>query len=124
MVNEQGRTLLGREGLVRTRAIDLELGLADLQPAWVEELRLLAPFGHGNPRPAIALRGLAIEASSVRAAVLCEGETRLSVRGWFPDLDPGERYDALISPEDPGPSGGLTVSDVRASAALSAPVPT
>lgn len=125
LVNEQGRVLLGRNGLIRTRAIDLELGLEELDPAWVEELRGLAPFGHGNPRPAIGVRQLAIEASSARSAVLCAGDTRISVRGWFPDLEPGERYDAVVGPDEPGTAAcGLTVSDVRASAELSAPVPT
>jgi hypothetical protein len=93
--------------------VDLELTLLDLQPSWIEELRKLAPFGQGNPRPTIALRRVTIEPSSARAAVITEGSTKMAVRGWFPDLAAGECYDALVSPDDPGSGHGVTVSDVR-----------
>ena len=38
--------------------IDADLDFADLRPALVEELRRLAPFGHGNPEPAFATRAV------------------------------------------------------------------
>ena len=38
--------------------IDAALDFADLRPALVEELRRLAPFGHGNPEPSFATRSV------------------------------------------------------------------
>jgi single-stranded-DNA-specific exonuclease len=43
--------------------IDADLDFADLRPALADELRRLAPFGHGNPEPAFATRAVRLAQS-------------------------------------------------------------
>jgi single-stranded-DNA-specific exonuclease len=45
-------------GAARRIDIDADLAFADLRPSLAEELRRLAPFGHGNPEPAFATRSV------------------------------------------------------------------
>jgi single-stranded-DNA-specific exonuclease len=119
-VNEQARASLGREGLLRTRAIDLELPLAAVEPGWVGELERLAPFGQGNPRPTVAFRRLRLERRSARTAVLSDGARQVAARGMVPSGPDGERYDVAASPSLAGGELVLTVTEVRP-AQLAAP---
>ncbi len=123
-VNQQAKAALGTEGLVKTRTVDLELSLSAVRPEWVEETGRFAPFGHGNPRPSIIVRHLAIEMQSPRRAVLTDGTLRLAAKGQFDSLDRGERYDVVVSPVRAEGELVLTVSDVRGSAGPSGPVRT
>ena len=131
LVNQHARRSLGPEGLTRTRAIDLELPLKRVAPGWVEEAARFAPFGHGNPRPTVAIRGLALEAKSPRTAMLSDGTMRVAAKGPFStglaaEGAPGSRgrYDVVASPVILAGQLVLSVSDVRVSAAPSEPAPT
>jgi len=115
LINQQASLALGREGLLRTRTADLELPLGACEPRWVEEATRLSPFGHGNPRPTVILRHLAIEATSARVARLSDGTTAMRAKGAFASLVPEGYYDVIGSPALVEGELVLTVSDVRAS---------
>lgn len=128
LVNQQARRSLGPEGLAKTRTIDLELPLKHVAIRWVEETERFAPFGHGNPRPTAAIRGLAIEARSPRRATLSDGAMRVAAEGPFSTSLPagggpasGGRYDVVARAAIVAGRLVLTVSDVRASAVPSEP---
>ncbi|MHC5033602.1 MAG: single-stranded-DNA-specific exonuclease RecJ [Planctomycetota bacterium] len=57
-VNELAGRFFGLERPVPELLIDGEIELAALNPALVKELRLLEPFGKGNPAPVFAASGL------------------------------------------------------------------
>lgn len=124
VVNEQAKQLLGRDGLVQTKTIDLELALEDVAPSWVGEAAGLAPFGQGNPRPTVAIRRLTVEQHSPRMATVSDGVRRVAARGVFPALVPGGSYDVVASPVMAAGELVLTLGDVRASAAPSEPART
>ncbi len=123
LVNEQARRVLGQSGLLRARMVDLELPLEAVVPQWIQEAERFAPFGQGNPRPLVAIRGLTIDAVSPRRAVLSDGMRRLEGRGDFQALGP-ERYDLVASPALADGEPVLSVHDVKVSQAPGAPVPT
>jgi len=113
LVNQYARVSVGRQGLLKTRTIDLELPLSEIQPRWVEETEQFAPFGHGNPRPTVVLRRLRIEWRSPRTAVLSDGMTRVLGKGQFPDEALGGRYDVVARPAVVEGRLTLAVSDVK-----------
>ena len=121
LVNHQARLSLGREGLLKTRMVDLELSLKAIARKWVEEAERLAPFGHGNPRATVVIRRVAIDVTSPRMAHLADGTMRVAAKGSFSSLVDGGRYDVVASPAVIAGELVLMVSDVRASAAPSAP---
>lgn len=124
LVNQQAERSLGREGLVRTRTVDLELALEDVTARWVEEVARFAPFGHGNPRPAMIIRRVRIESQSPRMAVLSDGATRCPAKGRFSEIARGGSYDVVASPTLTTDGDVLlTVSDVKASTEPWEPVP-
>ena len=53
---------LSADDLVPVQRVDAELRLAQLTPALVGELAKLGPFGSGNPRPAVVVRGATLDA--------------------------------------------------------------
>jgi single-stranded-DNA-specific exonuclease len=120
-VNEHGRRVLGRDGLLPTRMVDVELPLSGLARRWVEETQRFAPFGQGNPRPTAAIRRVAVEVKSPRRAELVDGSTRLAARGPFEAVEAGTRYDVLASPSLENGRLLLTVSDLRAIQATTSP---
>lgn len=120
LVNRHARAQLGREGLVRTRRMDLELPLSALEPAWVERVGAFAPFGRGNPRPTVVIRYVAMEAKSPRIGWISDGRRRVKVRGSLPAV-PGARCDVAACPALVDGEIVLTVSDARVSSGLSAP---
>ena len=115
LVNEEAKRTFGREGLVKTRTIDLELPLGGVAPGWVGEAERCAPFGFANPRPTVVIRRLAIEARSPRMARLSDGTTQVAARGPFSALAGGERYDVAAVPAVADGEVVLAVSEVRAS---------
>ncbi len=117
-VNDHARLALGRAGLVRTRAVDVELPLSEVTPQWVSQTQRFAPFGRGNPRPTVIVRGLTIERQSPRAAVLSDGTRKVPGKGMFPADVSGGRYDVVASPSLVDGELALTVSDAKASPAL------
>ena len=119
LVNQYAEVSVGRQGLLKTRAIDLELPLSEIQPQWVEETERFAPFGNGNQRPTVVIRRLTIDARSPRTAILSDGTTRVFSRGQFPDEVLGGRYDVVASPAVVEGQLMLAVSDVKT--ALSGP---
>lgn len=124
LINQQAQISLGREGLQKTRMIDLELPLQAVSSAWVQEAGQFAPFGQGNPRPTVVIRGVTLEAKSVRTATLSDGRARLAAKGHLPTLATGARYDVVVSPTVLEGELTLTVSDVRDAAAPWAPART
>jgi len=125
LVNQHAERSLGREGLVRTRTVDLELTLEDVTARWVEEVARFAPFGHGNPRPTMIIRRVRIESQSPRTAVLSDGTTRCPAKGRFPEIARGESSDVVVSPTLTTDGAVLlTVSDVKGSTEPWEPVPT
>jgi single-stranded-DNA-specific exonuclease len=121
LVNRQAHQTLGREGLRKTRTVDLELPLGRIESRWVEQTERFAPFGPGNPRPSVLVRGVLIDVQSPRTAWLSHGTQRLLARGRFSSPLPGVRYDVAGSPAVEGGKVVLTVSDVRVSQAPSEP---
>ena len=121
LLNQQAERSMGREGLRKTRTIDVERPLAAVGGRWVEEGEQLAPFGQGNPRPSVVIRGLTLEVKSPRMAIASDGVTRVMARGPFTALASGAQYDVVASP---GMSEGacvLTVSELRTSGVQSGP---
>ena len=119
LVNHQARQLLGAQGLLKTRMVDLELPLAAISPTWVQETQRFAPFGQGNPRPTVVIRDVAIEVKSPRTAVLSDGARRLAAKGRFSGLVAGERYDVVATPTIISEGLVLAVNDVRGATAPS-----
>jgi single-stranded-DNA-specific exonuclease len=124
LVNQQARRSMGREGLVRTRLVDLELPLEGVTPDWVEDVGRFRPFGQGNPRPTVAIRNVAIEPQSARTAVVSDGTRRIAARGSFAEgllegrFDGGRgRHDVVASPALEEGELVLMVSDVKDGAA-------
>ncbi|MBI1992474.1 MAG: DHH family phosphoesterase [Candidatus Omnitrophica bacterium] len=112
-VNQRARLALGREGLIKTRLVDLELPLSAIQPRWVEEAEGLAPFGPGNPRPTVVIRHLAVIVTSPQTATLTDGTKRMVGKGRFQALAPEGYYDVVAVPSLKAGALVLTVSDVR-----------
>jgi len=59
-LNAYAEDNLPEDILTPTLRIDAEVSLADLDYATVEQLNMLSPFGRGNPRPLIIVRGCKI----------------------------------------------------------------
>ncbi|MGI5920148.1 MAG: single-stranded-DNA-specific exonuclease RecJ [Syntrophomonadaceae bacterium] len=59
MMWEQGRTI-AREKEIRKYRIDIELEYDDINNKLLEELKLLHPYGEGNPYPSFAMRAAKI----------------------------------------------------------------
>jgi single-stranded DNA-specific DHH superfamily exonuclease len=116
MINQHAQRLLGCEGLVKTRFIDLELPLSALSRRWVDETSWFAPFGPGNERPSVIIRELAVELSSPRRAILTQDTTRVAAKGRLPTSNLGGRYDVVAHPNVVDGELVLTVSDARVSA--------
>ena len=99
LVNQQvRRSMAGREALMSTRTVDLELSLGELRPASVREWARLSPFGQGNPRPTVLLRRMAVRGLSARTGTVSDGRIRVAVRGRVPMVDPEGYYDVVASP--------------------------
>jgi len=116
LINQHGRLTLGREGLVPTRSVDLELPLEAIQPRWVEETRAFAPFGRGNERPTVMIRRVTITPASSRTATLSDGARGIAARGAWAGIRADERYDVVATPTLEEETVRLMVSDVKVSA--------
>lgn len=121
LLNERAQSVLGREGLVRTRTLDLEVSLEAMHARWVEESRRFAPFGPGNPRPTVLIRNVAVERTSPRAAWLTDGVRQISAKGRLADIVPGARYDVAATFVLADGEPVLTVSDAKGASGPSGP---
>ena len=117
MVNQHAKVSLGADGLTPSRWADVELPLASIEPAWVDELEGFAPFGQGNPRPTVLIRGVRLAQRSPRSGVVSDGAVQLPVTGALPETLDGERYDVLASPLMTTRELRLILRGARASAA-------
>ncbi len=115
LVNQQARRVIGQQGFLKTQVIDLELPLEAIQPSWVEEVERFAPFGVGNRRPAIGVRGVTVKVQSPRTGTLTVGRARMSAKGSFQGLVSGGRYDVALIPAMAGGKLTLSLADVRPS---------
>ena len=115
-LNTHARQVLGGEGLLRVETADLELTLAAMAPRWVEEVARFAPFGYGNPKPTVLLRGIEINPRSPRRAVLSCGTDQLTAHGTFSSIDRMGRYDVLATPACVDGQVVLAVTGMRESA--------
>ena len=121
LLNQHAQRALGREGLVRTKALDLELPLGALQARWVDDAERFAPFGPGNPRPTMLVRNVVFERPSPRMAYLTDGACRIKAKGRLMDTLPGARYDVAATPALNDGEPVLTVSDVKGASGPSGP---
>jgi single-stranded-DNA-specific exonuclease len=113
LVNQQARRSLGHEGLTKTRTVDLELPLRAVVSRWVEEVERFIPFGRGNPRPTVVIRGVSVESRSPRTGTISDGVARVSAKGPFSTLTAGGCYDVVAAPAMMRGELVLTVSDVK-----------
>jgi len=118
-INAQAATRLGREGLLRRVSVDLELSLGEVDVRWVRELQAFAPFGAGNRKPSILVRGASVESRSTRTGWVTDGLRRVLARGKLPSGDEASRYDLVGTTTLTGGELTITVSDARDSAAPS-----
>ena len=125
LVNQQVQhSVAGREALMNTRTVDLELSLSELRPVWVREWERLSPFGQGNPRPTVLLRRMAVRGLSARTGTVSDGRVRVAVRGRVPMVDPEGYYDVVASPALAGEELVLTLGGARVSGVPPEPVRT
>ncbi len=122
-VNDHAKASLGAAVGRAVRAVDLELPLSALTSAWTAEVPRLAPFGRGNPRPTVVLRGVAFESKSARTGWVADRTARLPVKGSIPVGGAGERYDVVVSPVLTDAQVVLTLLEARSARELSGPVP-
>ena len=115
-VNQHVRRLLGSQGWSRTITADCEAELGEVTPAWVKELERFAPFGIGNPRPSVLLRGVRVETSAREGTRLSDGSHRLRTRGTLVSALGPDQIDVIASPSCVGGDVTLTVQDAKGSA--------
>ena len=113
LVNQHARQAMGREGLMVSRAVDLEMTLESVTVRWAEELERLAPFGIGNPRPTALIRRLRLDVRSPRMGILSDGIREVAARGSFAELTPGGWYDMVATPTVQAGVLTLMVSDAK-----------
>lgn len=97
-VNEHAKRLIGVEGLTKHKMVDVELRLKEIEASWVTEVKRLAPFGPGNPRPTVLLRGVTIKKRSSRTGWIQEGNRQMPAKGALSLVVSGGRYDVAVSP--------------------------
>lgn len=103
--------LLSEEDLLPSASPDCDATIDELTPLSVTQLEGLGPFGRGNPKPLLRLRGVAVERSETMGArgkhlslrVRAGGRSMRLVgwsRGaWAGELRSGDRLDALVTPK-------------------------
>ncbi len=107
-INEYARTHLSADALIPTLEADCTLTFSDLTMELAEELRMLEPYGVGNPVPTFVLRGArVVEATPVSGGkhtrfVLGNGEKSLTAMCFSRslsqlDLFVGDTVDVLFS---------------------------
>ncbi|HEX9779755.1 MAG TPA: DHH family phosphoesterase [bacterium] len=116
-VNAHARESVGPDGLRPVRTADLELPLPAVTADWALEAGRLAPFGHGNPRPAVVVRRVSVEIKSPRRGWVAADGRRIPVKGALPPPDSGMLYDVLASPSVEAGEVVLTLRDAKISAA-------
>jgi single-stranded-DNA-specific exonuclease len=114
-INQHVQDSGGRHRFIRTLAVDLEVRLRDLTTRFASTVERFAPFGRGNPRPALLIRKLAVEACAPGRTWVTDGATRVRVRDRRGALVPSERYDLVASPALDGGELVLSICDVRLS---------
>ena len=120
LLNQRAAAAFRNETLTKTRLIDLELSLEEIEPRWVEELDGFAPFGQGNPRPTVLVRGATFKSISPRVGIMRDGARTARVKGWLPLLEEGKRYDVVVTPTLTDGELVLTLADAKDSGELSA----
>ena len=103
--------------MLRRLALDLDLSLREVDVRWVRELRAFAPFGPGNPKLTVLLRGVAVESRSARTGWLTDGTLRIAARGRLPVGEHAARYDLVGTPGLTDGELMVAVSDARDSSA-------
>jgi single-stranded-DNA-specific exonuclease len=124
LVNYHVRCSLGDRGLVKMRLIDMELPLRACAEAWVGESERFAPFGRGNERPVLLIRGVEVASKSPRTATVTDGTITIAAKGSCVGLVGGGRYDLAATASAPSGAVVLTVHDVRRAEAPWSPVRT
>lgn len=120
-INRQARGALEASGWVKTRTVDLELPLGEVTSRWVGEAGRFAPFGQGNPRPTVMVRGVRIARRSASTAVLSDGSAERTLRGRFDGIEPEERQDVVVRPSLMNGELTLRLDDARGGAEPSSP---
>jgi len=98
-VNQHVGARLGAQPLTRTLEIDGEVSASDLTGAHaMRGLEQLAPFGPGNPKPTVLVRGMALAQQRAGGVHMTDGAVSLFVKtradGWLTQ----QRYDLVGTP--------------------------
>ena len=107
-INEYARTHLKKEDLVPVIEADCLLTMEDLNISLAAEMRMLEPFGVGNPTPVFALYGATVEeivpvgGGKHTRLLLRDGASRVNAMYFSQQTDklrlyPGERIDLLFT---------------------------
>lgn len=111
-INRHAASTLQRQQLVKMLAIDAEVRLADLTPGVGQAVERFKPFGSGNRKPTVVVRGVSFKQDG-DAAWLVDGKTQRRIRGRVIGLRSDERYDVVVSPVWLGQEMALSVCDAR-----------
>lgn len=109
-INQLAREKLYLEDLIPSLEIDMEINLADVDDALIEELKILEPFGEGNPEPLFFSRSLQLKSEpqvlsrDTLKFWVSDGKTTCQVVGFGlgglkPSLLGSERFDLVYTPK-------------------------
>ena len=98
-VNQHVGARLGSQALTRTLEIDGEVPASDLTMAHaMRGLEQLAPFGPGNPKPTVLVRGMAVEQQRTGGVQMTDGAVSLFVKTRADAWLAQQRYDLVGTP--------------------------
>ena len=83
--------------LAQTLEIDAEVLLEELTPDFAEEASGLAPFGVGNPKTSVLVRGVRVREDEDGAWLVVRGERR-KLRKLTDRLSTADTYDVVVTP--------------------------
>jgi single-stranded-DNA-specific exonuclease len=115
-INQHAHRLGDGRGVVRPVSIDVEASLEALTPQVGDALDTLKPFGPGNPRPTVLVRGVRI-APEDKDAWLTDGRHRVRLRGRWDAYSPRERYDVIATLQELRGEPAVSLVEVRLSSA-------
>lgn len=112
-LNRHAQRSGARQRLGNTRVIDAEARLTHCTPSVAHTMGRFKPFGPGNPKPTVLLRGVRVEVDGEGRAWLTDQGSRARLRGRAAGLRSDERYDVVVSPLWLAGDRALTLCDMR-----------
>lgn len=92
----------------------MEARVSEMSRTVVEQMESLKPFGMGNPKPTVLLRGVTVRSAQGDCAWIEDGAHRLRVRGKLPPCDGSGACDAVVTPVMVSEEAAAAVCDLRA----------